>query len=156
MQHFRSQQVHALLNRHGAITLLQELALRPEPRHVIPRVVVQPEEIVDRADSQAELGFAAPWRDRGFPASAAAQLRVGPGGGDVTVAAWAWPDRKVLGFIDGMSPALHWSPEQRRLDRLRRAKARMQGWRVVEITAEALRDKTSLAVHPDELAVYLG
>ena len=31
----------------------------------------------------------------------------------------------------------------------------MQGWRVVEITAEALRDRTSLAVHLDELAVYL-
>jgi len=32
----------------------------------------------------------------------------------------------------------------------------MKGYRVVEITAEALHDETSLAVHVGEVAMYLG
>jgi very-short-patch-repair endonuclease len=75
--------------------------------------------------------------------------------GSYTVADWAYPEQKVLVFIDGMSKHLHGDPDRRRRDKLLRAKARMKGYQVVEITAEALQDQGSLAVHFEELTLFL-
>ncbi len=62
----------------------------------------------------------------------------------------------MLIFIDRMSTGLHGAPRQSAVDRMRRHKARLAGWRVVEIAAEALRDSGAMAVHLGELARVLG
>jgi len=41
-------------------------------------------------------------------------------------------------------------------DQIRRAKLRAKGWKVVAIAASAPRDHAALAVHLNELAIYLG
>ncbi|MFO8072038.1 MAG: hypothetical protein R6V85_09210, partial [Polyangia bacterium] len=86
----------------------------------------------------------------------AQQYRISFDDGSHTDADYAYPEKKVLVFIDGMGLGLHGDPQRRQRDRILRAKARMAGYQVVEITAEALQDDGSLAVHLGEIAVYLG
>jgi len=49
----------------------------------------------------------------------------------------------------------HTAPPRAR-PQMRRAKARLKGWRVVEIAAEALADSGAMAVHLGEVASVLG
>ncbi len=155
LKHFHNQHVHQLLDRSRAVEILRTLSQPLEFHHEIPPVAVQQRLPRDKADSAAEEDFVAICRARNFPVPPTSQHCVELGGGDRTVADWAYPERKVLVFVDGTSPQLHGDPERRRLDRLRRAKARALGWRVVEITAQGLRDSASLSVHLEEIAVYL-
>jgi hypothetical protein len=55
-----------------------------------------------------------------------------------------------------MSRKLHGDPDKMRKDKLARAKLKMKGFHVVEITAEALQDAASVAMHLEEIAVYLA
>ena len=143
--------IHALLNRFLAIDLLQGLRMPVTLEHDVPPRVSDGRVDVEIADSQAEADFVAICRAHGFPEPTAAQYRVDLDG-DATVADYAWPEKKVLIFIDGMPTGLHGDPRQSAVDRMRRAKARLKGWRVVEITAEALKDAGAMAVHLQEIA----
>ena len=107
-------------------------------------------------DSQPELTFADICKTRGFPVPPKSQYRVKFDDGSYTDADWAYPDKEVLVFIDGMGPKLHGDPKRAQRDKLLRAKARMRGYQVVVVTAEGLQDETSLAGHFEELAMYLG
>ncbi|NMC72417.1 MAG: DEAD/DEAH box helicase [Myxococcales bacterium] len=156
LKHFYNQQDHDVLNRHEAINLLADLTQPLEMEHAVPAVTFQPMPDAKKTDSNAELDFGEICRKRGFPVPPAQQFRVSFEDGSYTDADWAYPDRKVLVFIDGMSAALHGDPRRRARDKLLRAKARLKGFQVVEITAEALQDEGSLAVHLEELAMYLG
>jgi len=156
LKHFYNQQDHDDLNRHEAINLLADLTQPLELAHAVPAVTLQPVPDEKKADSQAELDFAEVCRRRDFPVPPAQQFRVSFDDGSYTDADWAYPEKKVLVFIDGMSEKLHGDPKRRARDKLLRAKARMKGFSVVEVTAEALRDEGSLAVHLGELAVYLA
>jgi len=155
LKHFWNQQDHDVLNRHEAIRLLADLTRPLELVHLVPPVTLQPAPDGKRADSRAELDFAELCRRRNFPVPPAQQFRVSFEDGSHTDADWAYPEQRVLVFIDGMSERLHGDAERRRRDRRLRAKARMKGFQVVEITAEALGDEASLAVHLEELATYL-
>ena len=154
--HFRNQQWHGHLDRFAAIALLEQLTADPVQEHDIPAVLVKDEHAAYHTDSEAEDQFVKILEQRNFPLPPRSQYRVELSGGSFTVADYAYPDETVLIFIDGMSKTLHGDPNQRRKDKLQRAKAKMLGYRVVEITAEALKDDVSLALALDELAVYLG
>lgn len=156
LKHFRNQQDHDVLNRHRAVALLAEVGGPLELEHAIPALTLQPTATEDQADSDAEFNFAEICRRRDFPVPSAQQYRVAFDDGSYTDADYAYPEQKVLVFIDGMGAGLHGDPQRRQRDRLLRAKARMKGFQVVEITAEALQDEGSLAVHLGEIAVYLG
>jgi very-short-patch-repair endonuclease len=84
------------------------------------------------------------------------QFSVSLAGGDYTVADWAFPDQRLLIFIDGMSVAIHGNPQQQKKDKLKRAKAKMAGWHVVEMTAQELDDDASMSARFEEISVYLG
>ncbi|MBI5491117.1 MAG: DUF1998 domain-containing protein [Deltaproteobacteria bacterium] len=155
LKHFYNQQDHDVLNRHEAINLLADLTQPLEMEHAVPAVTFQPAPDAKKADSDAELDFGTICQRRGFPVPPAQQFRVSFEDGSYTDADWAYPDKKVLVFIDGMSAALHGDPKRRARDKLLRAKARLKGFQVVEITAEALKDEGSLAVHLEELGMYL-
>lgn len=154
--HFRNQQSHPVLNRHTAVNLLMDLMHPLEMMHSIPSVALQPQ--IDEAgpDSKAELDFAGICEKRSFPVPPASQFRLSFDDGSYTDADWAYPDKNVVVFIDGMSSKLHGDPRTCKRDRLLRAKARLKGFHVVQITAEALKDEGSLSVHLEELALYLG
>lgn len=156
LKHFYNQRDHDDLNRHEAVNLLADLMQPLELEHPVPAVTMQPVPDEKKADSQAEMDFAEVCRKRNFPVPPAQQYRVSFDDGSHTDADWAYPDKKVLVFIDGMSEKLHGDPRRRARDKLLRAKTRMRGFHVVEMTAEALRDEASLAVHLEELAMYLG
>jgi hypothetical protein len=153
--HEKDQQDHKLFNRHQAIALLCKFAQPLALTHMIPAVISQPVIDPQGPDSDSELNFALICAKRGFPVPPKAQFRVSFDGGSYTDADWAYPEQKVLVFIDGMGPALHGDPARRQRDRLLRAKARMKGFKVVEMTAEALKDDGCLSVHLNELAIYL-
>ena len=153
--HFHNQHRHAVLDRHLAVNELRALAQPLELAHSIAPVALPRASEEARTDSDAEWDFAEVCRQRGFPVPPASQLPVDLGDGDRTVADWAWPQEKLLVFVDGLSRGLHGDPGQRRLDVLRRAKARRDGWRVVEMSAQAVRDEGALAVHLEEIALYL-
>ena len=91
----------------------------------------------------------------GMPIPPAQQFKVDLGGTDYTVADWAWPEKKILVFIDGTSTSLHGDPEQAKKDKLKRAKARMKGYQVVVVTNADLKDDTAMSGHFQEIAVYL-
>lgn len=154
--HFRNQQDHGALDRRVAVALLAESAGPLELGHAVPPVMVQAVPDAAQADSDAELDFAGICRRRGFPVPPAQQYRVELGDGGYTLADWAYPEKKVLVFIDGMSRALHGDPRQRATDRVKRAKAKLRGFQVVEMTAQELTDEGALSVRLEELAVYLG
>ena len=156
LKHFRNQMDHEVLDRHLACDLLMDLARPLELGHVVPPVVSPGEVDSGDTDSDAEVSFARICKKRGFPVPPSSQLRVNFDDGSHTLADWAYPDQKVLVFIDGMGPDLHGDPNQSRRDRLLRVKARLKGWQVVEITAEALDDQGSLALKLEELAMLLG
>ena len=156
LQHFRNQQDHEVLNRHLAQNLLAELVTDLTLDHPLPAVTAQSVVDASATDSDAELDFTKICAKRGFPVPPVGQHKVAFGDGSYTLADFAYPEQNVLVFIDGMSEAIHGNPAQQKKDRLLRAKARMKGWNVVEITAEALDDDESLAVHLEEIAVYLG
>lgn len=155
MKHFRNQQWHDLLDRHAAIALLMELAQPLRLQHGVEPVGAQPVADPKKADSDSEFDFARICAARNFPVPPAQQLRVDLGGGDYTLADWAWPDRKLLVFIDGTSKKLHGNPAQRAKDHLKRQKCRLLGYYVVEITAQELADSTALAYKFEELRLYL-
>ncbi len=155
MKHFRNQQDHGVLDREKAATLLRDLAVPLSMEHRIPAVTRQPN--VDRGDtdSDAEVDFAAICAQRSFPVPPAAQHSVDLGGGLVTRADWAWPEQKVLVYIDGMSVPPHAHPTTQPRAAVIPAKLRMKGYQVVRITAEALQDDASVALHLEEIGVYL-
>lgn len=155
MRHFRNQQDHGVLDREKAVTLLQDLAVPLTMEHPIPAVTRQPSVNQGDTDSDAEVDFAAICAQRSFPVPPAAQFSVDLGGGLVTRADWAWPDRKVLVYIDGMSVELHGNPNTQQRDAVITAKLRMKGYNVVRITAEALQDDANIALHLEEIGVYL-
>lgn len=161
MKHFRNQQHHKLYNRHQASALLSDLQLAPNREYEIPPIISPESQLQDdgheaQADSTAEEQFISILRERQFPLPDQAQYTVDLGNGEATVADFAYTAAKVLVFIDGMSDSLHGSPIQQQKDRLKRAKAKMKGYLVVAIPAQALSDDTMLSGYLDELALYLG
>jgi len=155
LKHFRNQMAHEFLDRHAAVNLLSELQLPVDLPHAIPHALAQAELDSKKDDSKAETDFVAVCKRHDFPAPTASQFKVIFDDGSYTVADFAYPEKKVLVFIDGMGRTLHGDPERARKDKLLRAKARMKGFHVVEITAEALQDEGSVAVHLEEMGIYL-
>ena len=82
-------------------------------------------------------------------------MKVEVGAGQYAVADFAYPDKKVLIFVDGMSVELHGAPAKVMKDNAAKAKLEMQGYHVLRIAAEALDDDAAVAEHLEELAVYL-
>lgn len=76
--------------------------------------------------------------------------------GDSTVADFAYPDDKVLIYVDGLSARIHGDPQTRRSDVIRRAKAEAKGYRVLSISAQGLGDNQDLDSFLSKLAIYLG
>ncbi|MBM3501417.1 MAG: DUF1998 domain-containing protein, partial [Armatimonadetes bacterium] len=152
---FRNQQHHGALNRHAALNALTDIDGSFKATHAIPPSFVEQSVDTDAADSKAEEWFTALLKTKSFPLYDAAQYQVSLSGGSHTIADFAFTTAKVLVFIDGLSKPIHGNPEQQRKDKVARAKARAQGWSVVESSAQALKDKTMAAALLDELAVYL-
>lgn len=155
LKHFRNQIDHEALNRHRAIEVLDQWSQPLSLDHRIPQVVSQSGVDKTRPDSDAEINFATICAKRHFPVPPESNYRIEFGDGSYTDADWAYPDKKVLIYIDGMGEDLHGDPDRAMRDKLLRAKARMKGFQIVEITAEALQDPGSLAVHLELLAMYL-
>lgn len=153
--HFRNQQHHGILDRFQAVQLLEALTGQPQPSHTIPAVVLKEPVDPTSTESTPEERFLALLESRHFPLPPQAQYRVELGT-NYTVADFAYPEQKVLIFIDGMSASLHGNPEQRRKDKIKRTQAKMQGFQVVEISAEGLKDHMNVANMLTELALYLG
>ncbi len=156
LKHFRNQLDHDVLNRKMASNLLSDLAHPLALDHVIPSVIMQAHLDPHADDSNAETNFAAICAAHSFPVPKESQFKVDLGAGSYTVADFAYPDERVLVFIDGMGKKLHGDPDKQKKDKLARAKLKMKGYHVVEITAEALSDEGSVAMHLEELGVYLG
>lgn len=154
--HFRNQQHHAVLDRHRALGALGECFGRFEKVHDIPPRFVQQPDHGAAADSASEQRFAELLYERGFPAPPEAQYRVDLGAGSVTIADFAYPEKKLLVYIDGLSRSIHGNEEQRRKDRRLRTKAQVGGWRVLEVSAQGLRDETIVADMLEHLAILLG
>lgn len=107
------------------------------------------------AESPKEDRFLAILKARSFPLPPEAQFPLDLGGGSRTVADFAYPEQRVLVYVDGLSTRIHGNEEQRRKDRILRAKAEVKGWKVRTISGEGLADETMIADFLDDLAVLL-
>ena len=105
-------------------------------------------------ESDAEERFAGIIAERNFP-QPRKQYQVTLHDGTSSVADFAYPDDRILIYVDGMSQKIHGSAHQQRKDVILRAKLRNAGYQVVEITAASLDDRTVVNAKLDEIAVYL-
>jgi hypothetical protein len=152
---FRNQQFHTILDRFRAIEALaacsgpfiRENDVSPNWASATPDTGQQ--------DSGSEEDLLTIRTRRGFP-QPVAQYRLVLGGGDVTIADFAYPEKKVLIFVDGLSEGIHGNPQQQARDRLKRRKAQMAGWQVLPISAQGLGDHEMLRVFLDELSMVLN
>ncbi|MFL6197817.1 MAG: DEAD/DEAH box helicase [Thermoanaerobaculia bacterium] len=154
--HFRNQQHHGVLDRNVALAALSD-ALGPFGKeHEIAPTYVREKSHSDKTESPKEDRFLAILKARSFPLPPEAQFPLELGGGSRTVADFAYPEQKVLLYVDGLSTRIHGNEEQRRKDRILRTKAELKGWKVRTISGEGLADETMLADFLDDLAVLLG
>lgn len=154
--HFRNQQHHATLDRHRALNVLNDLWGPFEKAHEVPPRFVQEDSARGKQDSPKEEQLLRLLGDRGFPLPPEAQYRLDLGGGTVTYADFAYPDHKVLVYVDGMSERIHGNEDQRRRDRRIRVKAELAGWRVCPISAEGLSDPAMTNDFLERLAILIG
>lgn len=143
------------MSRSQALALMEDL-LPWQKEHDIPPHYVEVDIDEEQLESPAEERFLKILEKRGFPAPVP-QFEVVLGGTQKTIADFAYPDRKILIYIDGLSEGIHGNPVRRQKDKLLRAKAQVKGYRILEIPAEALHDKkTMLADYLDILSDYLA
>ncbi len=157
LQHFRNQQNHSVLNRHEAADLLRAMQGVVQRQHSIPARVIEPgDDEVDRyTESPAEDRFLAILDAHGFAPPTQSQFVVDLGNGNITVADFAWPDARLLVFIDGTSMRLHGDLARAQSDRRKRRQAELLGWHVVVITAQELSDKEALGLALSDIALIL-
>jgi len=154
--HFRNQHHHALLDRNRALNALDECRGTFDRETAIPPNFVERPTHEDDADSPKEVLFEQILKEKGFPLPDKAQYRVDLPGGAWTVADFAFPEKRLLIYIDGLSKEYHGNPEQQAKDRRLRIKAKLEGWHVQAISAQGLSDKTILSGFLEELAILLG
>ncbi len=152
--HFRNQQHHKLLNRFNAIHSLSEHKMPPVFTVEIPPVVTNTEH--KPGDSDAEDQFIVLLKNKNFPQPDKSQYKVELAGGDYTVADYAFEDKKILIYIDGLSRKIHGNFKQKKTDSILRAKAKLKGFSVVEISAQGLKDEQYMNDKLEEIGLYLG
>ncbi len=126
-----------------------------QKEHDIPPNYVEVDIDEEQLESPAEERFLKILEKRGFPAPVP-QFEVILGGSQKTIADFAYPDQRIPIYIDGLSEGIHGNPLQPQKDKLLRAKAQAKGYRILEIPAEALHDKTMLADYLDILSDCLS
>lgn len=152
--HFRNQQHHKLLNRFDAIKILGEHQTVPVFTIEIPSVVANSEH--KRGDSEAEDQFIVFLKGKNFPVPDKSLFKVELAGGDYTVTDYAYEDKKILIYIDGLSRKLHGNFQQKKNDSILRAKAKLKGYSVIEISAQGLKDEEYMNAKLEEISLYLN
>ncbi len=152
---FWNQRHHALLDRHLAGELAESFGQAMQMTGTIPANYRERVEDGKAEESGAEERFERILTERRFP-QAEKQHRVTLGDGTTSIADFAYPADNILIYIDGMSEQIHGSVKQQRKDGILRAKLRAAGYKVTDITAASLDDRTALDACLDEIAVYLG
>jgi hypothetical protein len=76
-------------------------------------------------------------------------------GNETTIADFAYIDKKVLIYIDGLSTRYHGNPIQAEKDKIKRTKAKLLGWSVLEIAANALKDESLVEMYLELLAGWI-
>ncbi|MBU1238849.1 DUF1998 domain-containing protein [Myxococcota bacterium] len=155
MKHFRNQMSHDLLDRYRAIEELEELKQHPILEHLIPANLVEVEVERDKLESPAEENYVAIVKQRGFP-TPTLQHTVEIPGMSYTIVDAAWPEQKILVFVDGMSSQIHGNDTRTMRDRRSRAALRTMQYHVLTLMAEDLADKVMMSYHFQELASLLA
>lgn len=151
---FWNQRHHGVLNRHRAAELLKLHDLPMAFGTSIPPNSGKVSTDDAEEDSPAEQDFLDLLERRNFPLPLEKQYNVRMPDGSLTRADFAWPEQRVLVYIDGMT--WHGSPERQRDDHIIRIKLRNAGYQIVELTARELSDTVTINRALDELAIYLG
>jgi len=151
--HFRNQQYHKMLNRAEAIELVKSFIVSPEFKNVIPASIGEQAEH-SGGDSAAEDKFIKLLHEHKFPIPNNSQFKVDLGNLSYTVADYAYQtdNKPVLIYIDGLSNRLHGNPEIKQRDGKIRSKAKMLGYKVVEVPAQALTDEEYFSMILQEIA----
>lgn len=158
MKSYGNQPYHNILDRHRAVDLLAKVSMTPQESFEIPMVVTRRQTEDWKTDSGAEQEFLSILQEHGFPNPTNLQYKVNLNG-SFTVSDFAFigdtPQKSILIYVDGLSIQIHGNPEAQKRDKLNRAKLRMQGYNVIEISARGLKDETNLELFFQELNLYL-
>lgn len=151
--HFRNQQHHKILNRAKSIEIIKRFIAAPKFKNIIPASIgEQPEH--SGGDSGAEDKFIKLLHDHKFPIPHNSQLKIDLGNLSYTVADYAYQTdlKPVLIYVDGLSNKLHGNPEIKQRDGKIRSKAKMLGYKVIEVPAQALDDDEYFSMILQEIA----
>ena len=135
---YSNQQFHPVLNRQGAIGVLRKFKQSMEKMFDIP-INLKQVRSQKETDSPAEDKFLKKLGENSFP-EPVKQYKVELGNGQSTIADFAYPDAKLLLYIDGLSNRIHGNALQAEKDKMLREKAKMKGFEVIAISAAALND----------------
>lgn len=151
LKHYRNQQHHEWLSRALACQMLEQLSGSIKHGYDIPAVAPASTTlpIGGAPESGSEELLEQILAERRFPAPDKRQYSVSLGTTS-TIADFAYPEHKLLVYVDGMS--VH----NRQLDTVTTARLRSQGYQVARISAQGLHDPGQLPAFLNELAVYLG
>jgi very-short-patch-repair endonuclease len=150
---YSNQQYHNVLNRIEAINLLESYKKAPIGKMLIPKNAV-PKKSENKTDSPAEEAFLDILRKNNFP-EPTQQYEIELRGNETTIADFAYIDKKVLIYIDGLSTRYHGNPIQAEKDKIKRTKAKLLGWSVLEIAANALKDESLVEMYLELLAGWI-
>lgn len=151
---YQNQQYHEVLDRNLAIDLIRNLNVDISKISNIPANLKQVNNKKD-TDSDAEDRFLKILKDNFFP-EPTKQYAVDLGNNQSTVADFAYTDKKLLIFIDGLSRNIHGNPIQAERDKLQRKKAEFKGYKILEISAQALKDEEMMKGYMEMIGVYIG
>ena len=150
---YQNQQYHEVLDRNLAIDLIRNLNVDISKISNIPANLKQTNDKKD-TDSDAEDRFLKILKDNFFP-EPTKQYAVDLGNNQSTVADFAYTDKKLLIFIDGLSRNIHGNPIQAERDKLQRKKAEFKGYKILEISAQTLKDEEMMRGYMEMISMYL-
>ncbi|NPA53646.1 MAG: DEAD/DEAH box helicase [Aquificae bacterium] len=151
---YRNQYIHHILDRFKSIEILNQMKSKPTLSFKIPQKFPQKDDKKD-TESPCEDKYLKILKKKDFPLPEK-QFRLNLDNGSYTVADFAYPDKKILIYIDGLSKSIHGNPEQRKKDISLRALAKARGYQIFDLSCQDLYDDVVIETHLYELAILLN
>lgn len=153
LQTFRNQFSHPLLNRHDALTFMDELDHEPNAYCDLTPVFEEESSETGKPSNTREAQLRRILTDNQFPAGSFRE-RIPTSIGLHTSPDWRYD--KVAVYLDGMSRNLHGDPKTAQRDQLIRQALELDGYTVIVIQSRDLDDPQAVRQHLCSIASAIG
>ena len=152
---FRNQFYHAMLNRHDALKLMDELDHEPDAYREIVQVFEEEQPGDGTPSNPPEARLQRLLLDHHFPAGKCRE-GITTSAGLPTTPDWLHEPSKVAVYMDGMSRNLHGDPKTAQRDQLIRQMLELDGYKVIVVQSRDLDDPQAVRQHLRNIAQAMG